>query len=196
MYKDYIKRGIDIVLCVLAIPVVLLIFAIILPMVYIEDKGPVFYYSNRVGKNGKIFKMIKIRSMKVNAPNILNPDGSTYNSEQDNRQTKVGRIIRKLSIDELPQIFNILKGEMSIIGPRPVLDTQLASFTDEEKGKLKVLPGLTGYTQAYCRNDLESHEERMLDAWYASNVSLFLDIKIFFKTIDTVLHPNRIYKNH
>ena len=105
--------------------------------------------------------------MKVNAPDIRNADGSTFNSADDPRQTRVGKIIRKLSIDELPQFLNVLIGDMSLIGPRPVLESQLASFTEEEKGKLRVLPGITGYTQAYSRNDLTSHEERMKDAWYA-----------------------------
>lgn len=84
---------------------------------------------------------------------------------------------------------------MAWIGPRPVLDSQLLTFTEEERGKLEVLPGITGYTQAYNRNELQSHDERMMDAWYAKNVSFFLDVKIFFKTIETVLHPDRVYKN-
>lgn len=195
MYEIFIKRIIDFVLCLIAVPFVLIITLIVAPIIYIDDPGPVFYLSNRAGKNGKIFKMIKFRSMKVNSPNILNPDGSTYNSATDSRQTKVGKVIRKLSIDELPQIFNILKGDMSIIGPRPVLDSQLESFTEEEKKKLKVLPGLTGYSQAYCRNEMTSHDERMQDAWYSDNISFLLDVKIFFKTIDTVLHTNRVYRN-
>lgn len=195
MYEKVIKRFIDLLLCILAMPFIALFFIIIAPVIYIDDPGPVFYISQRAGKYGKIFNMYKFRSMKVDSPNLLNPDGSTYNSEHDERQTRVGRFIRKLSIDELPQFFNILKGEMSLIGPRPVLDSQVLTFTEEEKGKLKVLPGITGYTQAYNRNKLSSHEERMMDAWYAEHVSFVLDMKIFFKTIETVLHPSRVYRN-
>lgn len=139
--------------------------------------------------------MLKFRSMKVNAPDIRNADGSTFNSENDPRQTRVGKILRKTSVDELPQFLNVLVGQMALIGPRPVLESQLASFTEEEKGKLDVLPGITGYTQAYHRNQLPTHEERMQDAWYAQHVSLGLDVKIFFKTIETIIHPSRVYRN-
>ncbi len=195
MYKHFFKRFFDVLFGLIALPFLLLIFIILAPIIYFDDKGPIIYVSKRVGKNEKIFNMYKFRSMKVNAPNLLNPDGSTYNSEKDERQTRVGKWLRKTSIDELPQIFNVLKGNMSFIGPRPVLDMQLASFTEEEKKKLKVLPGITGYSQAYSRNQMASHEERMTDAWYAEHVSFWLDIKILFKTIQTVLKPNSVYRN-
>lgn len=195
MYKCFFKRVLDFLFSLIALPFVLLISIVVAPIVYFEDKGPAIYVSKRVGKNGKIFNMYKFRSMKVNAPNLLNPDGSTYNSEKDDRQTRVGKWLRKTSIDELPQIFNVLKGDMSFIGPRPVLDMQLATFTDEERKKLDVLPGITGYSQAYSRNQMSNHEERMTDAWYAEHISFWLDIKIFFKTIQTVLKPNNVYRN-
>ena len=196
MYIKVVKRLLSIVFALIALPFVLVVAIILKPIIYIEDKGPLFYISKRAGKNAKTFDMYKFRSMKVNSPNILNADGSTYNSENDDRQTKVGKILRKTSVDELPQVFNILKGEMSWIGPRPVLEGQVRSFTKEEKDKFKVLPGITGYTQAYNRNQLNSHDERMMDAWYANHVSFLLDVKIFFKTIETVMHPDRVYKNH
>lgn len=195
MYKHFCKRFFDILFSLIALPFVALIFVIVAPIIHFEDKGPVIYVSKRVGKNGRIFNMYKFRSMKVDSPNLLNPDGSTYNSERDERQTRTGKWLRKTSIDELPQIFNVLKGDMSFIGPRPVLDMQLVSFTEEEKGKLKVLPGITGYSQAYSRNQMSSHEERMTDAWYAEHVSFWLDIKILFKTVQTVLKPNSVYRN-
>jgi len=195
MYKNVIKRLLDFIFGLIALPFVLLAALIIKPLIYAEDKGPLFYVSKRAGKNAKTFNMYKFRSMKTNSPNLLNPDGSTYNSEHDDRQTKIGKVLRKTSIDELPQVFNILKGEMAWIGPRPVLDTQALTFTEEEKDKFKVLPGITGYTQAYNRNQLSSHDERMMDAWYANHVSFLLDVKVFLKTIDTVLHPNRVYRN-
>ena len=195
MYKNFIKRIFDLLIGLCAFPFLLLIILIVAPLIYFDDPGPVFYPSRRAGKNGRIFSMLKFRSMKVNAPDLRNADGSTFNSEDDPRQTKIGKILRKTSIDELPQFLNILIGDMSLIGPRPVLESQLASFTEEEKGKLKVLPGITGYTQAYNRNQLPTHEERMMDAWYGEHISFWLDVKIFFKTIETVLHPSRVYRN-
>ena len=195
MYKNCIKRILDIIVSLIAIPFVALVTVIVTPFLYFDDPGPVFYTSKRAGKNGVIFKMLKFRSMKVNSPDIRNEDGSTFNSEEDDRQTKIGRILRKYSIDEIPQFVNILIGDMSLIGPRPVLESQLATFTEEERGKLKVLPGITGYNQAFSRNKLTSHEERMLDAWYADNVSFLLDLKILLKTFDTLVHPNRVYRN-
>lgn len=195
MYKNFIKRIIDLIIGLCAFPFVLLLIIVVAPFLYCDDPGPIFYPSRRAGKNGKIFPMLKFRSMKVNAPDIRNADGSTFNSEDDPRQTKVGKFLRKTSLDEVPQFLNILAGQMSLIGPRPVLESQLATFTEEEKGKLKVLPGITGYTQAYNRNQLPTHDERMMDAWYAEHISFWLDLKIFFKTIDTVVHPSRVYRN-
>ena len=195
MYKNFVKKIIDFIIGLFALPFVLLLIILVAPFLYFDDPGPIFYPSRRAGKNGRIFSMLKFRSMKVNAPDIRNADGSTFNSEDDPRQTKVGKILRKTSLDEVPQFLNILAGQMSLIGPRPVLESQLATFTEEEKGKLKVLPGITGYAQAYSRNQLPTHEERMLDAWYGEHISFWLDVKIFFKTIETVLHPNRVYRN-
>lgn len=196
MYRVFVKRLLGFIFGIIALPFVLMAALIIKPLIYAEDRRPLFYVSKRAGKNAKTFNMYKFRSMKENSPNLLNADGSTYNSEHDDRQTRIGKILRKASIDELPQVFNILKGDMAWIGPRPVLDSQALTFTEEEKDKFKVLPGITGYTQAYNRNKLTSHEERMMDAWYANHVSFLLDVKIFFKTIGTVLHPSRVYKNH
>ena len=195
MYQRVVKRILDFIISIMAMPFILMILLIVTPLIYINDPGPIYYVSKRIGKNGIIFDMYKLRTMKVNSPDLRNSDGSTFNSDSDSRQTEIGRILRKLSIDELPQFFNILKGDMTLIGPRPVLDSQLASFSDEENEKLKVLPGITGYSQAYCRNQMSSHDERMQDAWYANNVCFFLDVKIFFKSIETVLHPERVYKN-
>lgn len=195
MYKHFLKRLFDFIIALIILPFLLVIIIIVAPIIYFDDPGPVFYPSRRAGYKGKIFSMLKFRSMKVNAPDIRNADGSTFNSENDPRQTRVGKILRKTSVDELPQFLNVLVGQMALIGPRPVLESQLASFTEEEKGKLDVLPGITGYTQAYHRNQLPTHEERMQDAWYAQHVSLGLDVKIFFKTIETIIHPSRVYRN-
>lgn len=133
--------------------------------------------------------------MKVNSPNILNEDGSTFNAADDERVTRVGKFMRETSIDELPQIFNVFKGEMSLIGPRPGDVESIDTYEEDEKGKMLVVPGISGYTQAYYRNNLTVREKRLKDAWYAKNISFILDTKIFFKTIRTVLKKENIYTN-
>jgi len=185
----------DIILSLILLPIFILIWIPIAILIKVEDGGPVFYCGKRIGKDEKIFKMYKFRSMKVNSPIILNKDGSTFNSKDDPRVTKIGKFLRETSLDETPQILNVLKGEMSIIGPRASLAETLSSYKDDEKAKMLVRPGITGYTQAYYRNNLSNREKRLKDAWYANNVSFWLDVKIFFKTIVTVLKREGIYTN-
>jgi undecaprenyl phosphate N,N'-diacetylbacillosamine 1-phosphate transferase len=133
--------------------------------------------------------------MKMNAPDIRNEDGSTFNSEDDPRLTKVGKFIRKASIDETPQILNILKGDMSFIGPRPDLPEDLKIYTDYQKQKLNVRPGITGYSQAFFRNSISQNEKFNNDVYYAKNISFVFDMKILLKTIKTVLKKENVYKN-
>lgn len=194
-YQIVIKRIIDIVLCIIALP---LVFLIVIPVgmaIRFEDHGPIFYRSKRLGVAFREFEMIKFRSMKVNSSDIRNADGSTFNSDKDKRVTRIGRFIRETSIDEIPQVFNVLKGDMSIIGPRAGDVESKDTYANDEKDKLLIRPGITGYTQAYYRNNLGVREKRLYDAWYAHNVSFFLDIKIFFRTILTVLKRENIYTN-
>ncbi len=194
MYS-FIKRFADIVFCIVAAPVFILLLIAVGISIKIEDGGPVFYKSKRIGKGEKIYDMYKFRSMKVDAPNLLNADGSTYNSADDERVTRVGRFIRKTSIDETAQIINVFIGNMSAIGPRASGAEALDTYKDDEKAKMLVKPGITGYTQAYYRNSISVREKRLMDAWYAENADLLLDIKIFFKTIGTVLNRDNIYTN-
>ena len=154
-----------------------------------------FYKAPRIGKNSKKILMLKFRSMIVGNKDIRNADGSTYNSANDPRVTRIGRIIRKTSIDELPQLFNVVKGEMSLIGPRASTWDVLGTYKDDEVSKMKVRPGITGYTQAYYRNSISAREKRLYDAWYANNISFKLDLKIFFKTIVTVFKKRNVYTN-
>ena len=161
----------------------------------LEDGGPVFYRSARVGKDFRKFGMYKFRSMKVNAPDIRNADGGTYNAADDPRVTRIGKFLRETSLDETPQLLNIIKGEMSIIGPRAGDWESIDTYADDEKDKVKVLPGLTGYCQAYFRNAASVREKRLKDAWYANHVSFKLDLQIFFKTIATVLKHENLYTN-
>lgn len=193
MYKQYIKRGIDIVLSLITLPFVLIVIIIMAPIIFINDPGPIFYNGLRRGKNGKTFKMFKFRSMYVNSPDIRNVDGSTFNSDDDPRVTKIGKIMRKLSIDEIPQLLNVLIGDMSFVGPRPTLATK--SFEDIEIQRRKrydVRPGITGYSQAYFRNSISQEDKFKYDLYYVDNVSFLLDMKIIFKTFGTVLMQKNI----
>ena len=194
MYKSFFKRLFDICGSLLAIPFVVIIGLFVGLAIYWEDKGDVFYLASRRGRYGKIFKMFKFRSMKMNAPDIRNSDNSTYNSPDDPRITKVGRFIRKTSIDELPQFFNVLIGDMSFIGPRPVTtDRPLEEYDEKRKIRLEVRPGITGYSQAYFRNSISNEEKLEKDAFYARNVTFGGDLKIIFATVNTVVFRKNIY---
>lgn len=193
MYSKFVKRLIDIIISICLLPIFFIIYIIIAPIIYINDKGSIFYNSNRLGKDGKIFEMYKFRTMKMNAKDIRNKDGSTYNGEDDPRVTKIGKILRKTSIDEIPQIINVIKGDMSIIGPRPDLPEHIEKYTDDEKRKLLVRPGITGYNQAYYRNSVEWKERLKNDIYYVEHISFKLDVKIFFKTISTILKRKNVY---
>ena len=196
MYKKFFKRLIDIVLSLIALPFVLLVIVIMAPFIYLEDKGPVFYNAERRGKDGKPFKMFKLRSMYVNAPDIRTADGSTFNSDKDPRVTKIGRFMRKTSIDELPQILNVLIGDMSFIGPRPTVTTTPWEQVQElSKKRLQVRPGITGYVQAYYRNSIGHDEKVRLACYYVDNVSFMLDVKILLQTVKSVLKRENIYSS-
>lgn len=195
MYSKGIKRILDFIIGLIALPFIVVITLIMAPIIYFNDKGPIFYNASRLGKNGKPFKMYKFRSMMVNAPDIRNKDGSTYNGDDDPRVTKVGRFMRKTSIDELPQFLNVLLGDMSLIGPRPDPLDDMEIYTEHQKKKLNVRPGITGYNQAYYRNSVEQNEKFEHDVYYAENISFFLDIKIFFKTIATILTRDNVYND-
>lgn len=195
MYRHLFKRVIDLVLSMIAFPFWCIVAIPIAIAIKLDDGGSVFYKSKRVGKDFKQFGMYKFRSMKENAPDLRNEDGGTYNAADDPRVTRVGRFLRETSLDETPQLLNIIKGDMSIIGPRAGDWESVDTYEDDEKDKTKVLPGLTGYCQAYFRNAASVREKRLKDAWYANNVSFGLDLKIFFKTIMTVLKRENLYTN-
>lgn len=195
MYKNYLKRVFDLIVAVLALPFLLTILVILGPIIYFQDKGSIFYNASRLGKNGKVFKMYKLRSMKLNAPDFRNEDGSTFNAEDDPRLTKIGRFIRKTSLDETPQLLNIIKGDMSIIGPRPDLPEHRQLYKGNEDRKLEIRPGVTGYNQAYYRNTVPWKERIQNDIFYIDSLSFFLDVKIFFKTVVSVLKREDVYVN-
>ena len=196
MYKKFVKRLIDIVVSIIGMPFFAIIFIIIAPIIYFSDKGSVFYNADRLGYKGKNYKMYKFRSMKMNAPDIRNADGSTFNSEYDPRVTKIGKVLRKTSLDETPQILNVLKGDMSIIGPRPNLPSvPYDQLPEIERKRLGVRPGITGYNQAYFRNSVSSEEKFKNDVKYVESMSFAFDVKILFQTIKSVLKRENINTN-
>lgn len=193
----FIKRVIDVVGSVLGLIVLSPIYLIIALAIKIDDGGKVFYKHKRVGKDGKEIFLYKFRSMKKDADdleNMLTPEQleifkTEFKIENDPRITKVGNVLRKTSLDELPQLLNILRGELSIIGPRPIVEEELENYGKDADKFLSVKPGLTGYWQAYARNDAvyASGERQKMELYYVDNRSLWFDIKIFFKTFSSVL---------
>lgn len=196
MYGKFLKRFLDFFVALCSLPFVILIIIFMTPIIYINDPGPIFYNAKRRGKDGKVFKMFKLRSMYINSPDLRNADGSTYNSDNDPRITKVGRVMRKTSIDEIPQLINVLIGDMSLIGPRPILATQpYEELSKLAKERLKIRPGITGYAQAYYRNSIGEEEKFEKDCYYIEHLSFILDIKILLKTVISVIKKDNIYVN-
>ncbi len=187
MYVHFFKRIIDLFFAMIALPFVLLIVVVVAPFIWLDDRGPIFYAGKRIGYKGEPFGMLKFRSMKVNAPDIRLEDGSTYNGEDDPRVTRIGRFLRKTSLDEIPQFLNVLVGQMSLIGIRPDPLDWLEKYDEHERVILTVKPGITGYNQAYFRNSADGELKLKNDVYYAEHISFWLDVKIFFKTIKTVL---------
>lgn len=185
----------DVILATIALVVLSPIFLIIAIAIKIESKGPVFFKHTRIGKNGKIIKLYKFRSMVINAeeliksftPEQMQEYKENYKLTNDPRITKIGKFLRKTSLDELPQLLNIIKGELSIIGPRPVVTDELEKYGANTKKFLSVTPGLTGYWAANGRS-CTTYEQRMqMELYYIDNLSLKMDIKVFFKTIEAVI---------
>ena len=194
MYLHLFKRVFDIIIGLCALPFVILFIIVFGPIIWAQDKGPIFFAGKRIGRNGKLFGMLKFRSMKVNAPDIRMENGDTYNGDDDPRVTKIGRFMRKTSIDEIPQFINVLIGDMSFIGPRPDTPDFLEVYQKEYPAILTIKPGITGYNQAYFRNSIDGKEKMRNDDYYAKHLTFVMDVKIVFKTIKTVLFRENI--NH
>lgn len=183
MYKRFIKRVLDLILSGVAIIIFALPMLIVAVIVKIDSPGPVLFKQKRVGKNGKIFDIYKFRSMKINSEHS---GSGVYSGKNDPRVTRVGRFIRATSIDELPQLLNILKGDMSFIGPRPPLTYHpwpVDQYSDEQFRMFEVNPGITGWAQINGRKCVEWNERIKMNVWYVDNLSFWLDVKIFFLTI-------------
>lgn len=181
MYKKYIKSIFDFSIAFVAFIFLLPIFVIVLVGLYIANQGKPFFFQLRPGKNGQLFKIIKFKTMndKKDSDGNLLPD--TY------RLTKIGAFVRKTSLDELPQLINVLKGEMSLIGPRPLLPEYLPLYNETQKKRHQVKPGITGWAQVNGRNAISWSQKFEYDVWYVNHVSFLLDCKIVFLTINRVL---------
>ena len=198
--ENSIKRLLDILIALSTLIFFSPFFVIVALLIKITSKGPIFYTQTRVGRGGSEFEMIKFRSMVVNASDMKidlshanEMDGPVFKMKNDPRITSIGRFIRKHSIDELPQIINILKGEMSVVGPRPPLPKEVVEYQDWQKQRLAVTPGLTCIWQVSGRNNLSFEEWMNMDIEYIENWSLLLDIKLIFKTFAVVFSGDGAY---
>lgn len=182
MYKNFFKRFFDFWISLIALICISPILLVVTIWLHFANKGAgAFFLQERPGKNEKIFRIVKFKTMT----DERDGEGRLLSDEQ--RLTKVGKFVRSTSIDELPQLFNVLKGDMALIGPRPLLTRYLSWYTEEEKHRHDVRPGITGYAQCHGRNDVTWDEKLAMDVWYVNHVSLTTDIKIIMQTIKSVL---------
>ncbi|QGZ69852.1 sugar transferase [Pediococcus pentosaceus] len=196
----FFKRMLDIVASVIGLIVLSPVFLIVSLAIKAEDRGPIFYSQVRLGKGQRPFKMWKFRSMIVDADKKLEKlleqnevEGAMFKMKEDPRITKVGRFTRKHSLDELPQLWNVLKGEMSLVGPRPPLEREVADYSEYDKQRLIVKPGCTGFWQVTARNDVDFEGMVNLDLEYIERSGVLFDIGILFRTVAIVFKPNGAY---
>lgn len=182
IYRTFVKRLIDIVSSGIAMLILSIPMAVVAVLLHFANKGGgAFFFQERPGRDGKIFKVVKFKSMT----DERDEDGKLLPNEK--RITKIGNIIRKTSLDELPQLWNVFKGDMSLIGPRPLLPRYLSLYTPEQARRHEVRPGITGWAQVNGRNNISWTEKFKMDTWYVDNCTFFLDLKIVAKTIKNVL---------
>ena len=186
LYRDYLKRILDFLIALIGLIILLPFCIIILPVVSISNGGPVFFCQTRPGLNNRLFKMIKLKTMtdKRDESGKLLPDNS--------RLTILGRLLRSLSVDEFPQLINILRGDMSLVGPRPLLIEYLPLYSEFQKRRHEIRPGITGWAQVNGRNELSWQKKFELDIWYVDNLSFVLDLKILLMTVSRVIQRKGI----
>ena len=190
MYKHFFKRFLDFWLSLVVLIIISPVLLVVIIWLHFANKGAgVFFTQDRPGKDGKIFKVIKFRSMtqEKDATGVLLPPEQRY--------TPVGKLVRSLSLDELPQLINVLKGDMSLIGPRPLLVRYLQLYSPEQARRHEVRPGITGWAQCHGRNSISWTEKFRLDVWYVDHCSLWVDLKVIFITIKKVIAREGIYDN-
>ncbi len=184
------KRALDLLVGVLGIVVTSPFLLATAIAIKLESRGPVIFRQERVGRHGRPFQILKFRTM-VEGAHLIGPGFLT--SHGDPRITRVGGFLRRWSLDELPQLFNILRGDMSVIGPRPTLRYQVAQYTDFQRRRLEVLPGVTGWAQIRGRNGLTWPERIELDVWYVDHRSFAVDLRILLKTLAVISRPDEVY---
>lgn len=200
IFYRVVKKMADKMLSFLALIVLSPVFLIVSILIKHEDHGPIFYIQYRIGRNGKVFRMYKFRSMIVHADQKIDKlvaqnevEGAMFKMQNDPRVTKVGRIIRKFSIDELPQLLNVLKGDMALVGPRPPLEREVKDYSEYDMQRLMVTPGCTGLWQVTERNSVGFHEMVELDLEYIRKSSILFDLSILVRTILVMVKPNTAY---
>jgi len=188
--RKFLNRILDFLISLLAIVMLLPVFVVIIIAIRLTDKVPAIFKQERAGKDGKPFMFYKFRTMRLG----VEPFGPSPKSAKDPRLTKVGRFLREYSLDELPQLFNVLKGDMSIVGPRPLYLSQMAEWSERQKKRLLVKPGLTGLAQISGRGEITVEEKLELDVKYVETAGFLTDIKIVLKTIALVFRRKSIYE--
>lgn len=199
-FYHVVKRLFDIVASACGLILLSPLFLFLVIKIRSEDGGPAFYSQERIGKNEKPFKMWKFRSMVVDADKMLDEledqneiDGAMFKIKDDPRVTKIGHVIRKYSLDELPQLWNVLIGDMSLVGPRPPLPSEVEEYTNYDKQRLTVMPGCTGLWQVTRRSEADFDEMVWLDIVYINHSGAWEDLKLMIKTVLVMIHPNGAY---
>lgn len=182
-----IKRLMDLIASAAALLVLSPILLVVAIVIRLDSRGPALFCQPRLGEQRVLFTIYKFRTMQVNAPDVRNADGSTFNADNDPRVTRVGRFLRKTSLDELPQLISVLKGDMSLVGPRPDVADALRIYRPQDYIRLTVKPGITGWAAIHGRNTVPLDQRRDLDIEYVTKYSLRLDIEILLRTIPYVL---------
>ena len=190
---DAAKRALDLLIAVPGIVVMSPFLLVTALAIKLESRGPVIFRQERVGRHGRSFQILKFRTM-VDGAHLLGP--GYLLSRNDPRITRVGAFLRRWSLDELPQLFNILRGEMSVVGPRPTLRYQVDQYTGFQRRRLEALPGVTGWAQIRGRNGLTWPERIELDVWYVDHRSLALDLRILLKTLAVITRPDEVYNEN
>jgi len=195
IWQQTVKRAIDLAFSIIALVLLSPLLVLIAIIIRLEGCGRIFFHQERLGRGARTFTLYKFRTMIENAPDLRNSDGSTFNSPRDPRVTRVGRILRRTSLDELPQLFNVLNGTMSLVGPRPDQMDQARFYSGEEWRRTVVKPGITGLAQINGRNAIDWAARKQVDLEYVARQSLLLDLNILWRTIPYVIGSRDIYIN-